>query len=145
MSVARGSSADELVGTLPADIFGGKERDGGSAAPSSGRRKAVRRNSAAWRQIGLASWYGAEHQGKRTASGARFDMNALTAAHRSLPLGTMLLVENLANRRTILVRVNDRGPFVGARIIDLSQEAARRIGLKESGTGRVALSIAAAE
>jgi rare lipoprotein A (peptidoglycan hydrolase) len=98
---------------------------------------------ATWRQVGTASWYGPGHHGKRTASGARFDMSALTAAHRSLPLGTLLRVENLANGRVVLVRVNDRGPFSGQRIVDLSRAAARRIGLEASGTGRVALSVVA--
>jgi rare lipoprotein A len=103
------------------------------------------RSATAWRQVGLASWYGPGHHGKPTASGARFDMNAMTAAHRSLPLGTMLRVENLANGRSIVVRINDRGPFVGRRIIDLSMAAARRIDLKDRGTGRVALSLVSAE
>jgi rare lipoprotein A len=143
-ALAAGSAADELVAPPPAEISGETERDGETVARPAGRRKAASRISAAWRQIGIASWYGAEHQGKRTASGARFDMNGLTAAHRSLPLGTVLRVENLANRRAVLVRVNDRGPFLGARIVDLSRAAASRIGLREAGTGRVALSIAGA-
>jgi rare lipoprotein A len=102
----------------------------------------TQKSSTIWRQVGLASWYGPGHHGKRTASGTRFDMNALTAAHQSLPLGTMLRVENLANGRSIVVRINDRGPFVGDRIIDLSMAAARRINLKDRGIGRVALSLA---
>jgi rare lipoprotein A len=93
------------------------------------------------RQIGRASWYGREHHGRPTASGARFDMNALTAAHRSLPLGTMLRVRNLANGRSVVVRVNDRGPFVDGRIIDLSRAAAGRIGLTEQGIGLVSLTV----
>lgn len=97
--------------------------------------------SGAWREVGRASWYGSEHHGKRTASGARFDMNGLTAAHRTLPLGTVLRVENLANGRSIMVRVNDRGPYVTGRIIDLSMAAASRIGLKDRGTGLVVLNI----
>lgn len=96
------------------------------------------------RQVGRASWYGIEHHGKRTASGARFDMNALTAAHRSLPLGTMLRVKNLANGRSVVVRVNDRGPYVGGRIIDLSMAAAGRLGLKEQGLGLVSLTVVSA-
>jgi rare lipoprotein A len=144
IALAASAAADEPVGKPPADISGKTERDGEKFARQSRRRKAASQISAAWRQTGIASWYGAEHQGKRTASGARFDMNELTAAHPSLPLGTMLRVENLANRRAVLVRINDRGPFLGARIIDLSREAASRIGLSQAGTGRVALSIAAA-
>jgi rare lipoprotein A len=104
----------------------------------------TQKHSNTWRQVGLDSWYGTGHHGKRTASGTRFDMNAMTAAHRSLPLGTMLRVENLANGRSIVVLINDRGPFVGRRIIDLSMAAARRIDLKDRGTGQVALSLVAA-
>lgn len=84
-------------------------------------------------QIGVASWYGSWHHGRRTASGARFDKEALTAAHRSLPLGTLVLVENLDNGRSIELRITDRGPYVEGRIIDLSLAAARRLGLEERG------------
>jgi rare lipoprotein A len=102
------------------------------------------RSSQDGREVGRASWYGIEHHGKRTASGARFDMNALTAAHRSLPLGTMLRVKNLANGRSVVVRINDRGPYVGGRIIDLSMAAAGRLGLKEQGLGLVSLTVVSA-
>jgi rare lipoprotein A len=111
------------------------------SSPSFGAAKATQKNAKSWHQIGIASWYGPGHHGKRTASGARFDMNAMTAAHPSLPLGTMLRVENLANGRSIVVRVNDRGPFTRNRIIDLSQAAAREIDLEDRGIGRVALSL----
>ena len=143
--VAARSSADELSSPPTACVTDETARGGRRVAPSACRRKSGTGNPGGWRQIGIASWYGAEHQGRRTASGARFDMNALTAAHRSLPLGTMLRVENLDNRRAILVRINDRGPFFSGRIVDLSREAASRIGLVQRGTGRVALSIAVAE
>ena len=76
-------------------------------------------------QVGLASWYGPHFHRKRTADGERFNMNALTAAHRTLPFNTYVRVTNLANGRSVIVRVNDRGPFVGDRIIDLSARAAR--------------------
>ena len=112
-----------------------------SAAPSSVDEP---RHAQDGRQIGRASWYGREHHGKRTASGTRFDMNALTAAHRSLPLGTVLRVENLENGRSVVVRVNDRGPYVKGRIIDLSMAAAGRLGLKEQGLGLVALRVVSA-
>lgn len=92
-------------------------------------------------QIGIASWYGGWHHGRRTASGARFDKEALTAAHRSLPLGTMVLVENVANGRRIALRITDRGPYVAGRIIDLSLGAARRLGLEEQGIGLVGITI----
>ena len=91
--------------------------------------------------MGLASWYGRLHQGLVTASGEIFDMRRLTAAHRSLPLGTRLRVTNLANGRTVRVRVNDRGPYVPGRIVDLSREAARAIGMVESGVTLVRLDV----
>lgn len=83
---------------------------------------------------GYASWYGEAFHGRKTASGELFDMNGLTCAHRSLPFGTMLFVTNTANSRTVTVRVNDRGPFVSGRIVDLSRGAAHRLGMLESGT-----------
>ena len=82
-----------------------------------------------WLQIGKASWYGRAFQGKRTATGERFDMNALTCAHRTLPLGSWLRVTNLHNSRSIFVRVNDRGPYESDTIVDLSYAAAQRVGL----------------
>lgn len=88
-------------------------------------------------ETGLASWYGAAHHGRRTASGERFDMNALTAAHRTLPLPSYALVRNPANRRELVVRINDRGPYKRGRIIDLSRAAARQLGI--AGLGMVEL------
>jgi rare lipoprotein A len=84
-------------------------------------------------QVGYASWYGAAHQSRRTASGRNFDMRALTAAHRTLPLGTRLLVVNLRNGRSTEVCVNDRGPYVRGRIVDLSYAAARQVGAISDG------------
>jgi rare lipoprotein A len=88
---------------------------------------------------GRASYYGGRFHGRRTASGARFDQNAMTAAHPTLPFGTRLRVTNLANRRSVLVLVTDRGPFVRGRIIDLSREAARQLGFLRKGVTRVRL------
>jgi rare lipoprotein A len=93
---------------------------------------------------GLASWYGLAHHGRRTASGEKFDMNALTAAHPTLPFGTRVLVRNPANGRSVTVRINDRGPYTGGRIIDLSFAAARVIGIVGFGTGTVVLTAAPA-
>jgi rare lipoprotein A len=90
---------------------------------------------------GLASWYGHPHHGRITASGQRFDMYAPTAAHRTLPLGTRLRVTNLLNRRSVIVTVTDRGPFVKNRVIDLSYAAAREIGMIGPGTASVQLEI----
>jgi peptidoglycan lytic transglycosylase len=87
--------------------------------------------------VGTASYYGMRHRGMRTASGERYDPRALTAAHPSLPFDTRVEVTNLDNGRSVVVRVNDRGPFVPGRIIDLSLAAARAIGMVEDGTARV--------
>ena len=90
-------------------------------------------------QTGVASWYGRQHHGKLTASGEVYDMNALTAAHRTLPLGSRVRVTNLDNGRSVDVRINDRGPFAGNRLIDLSYAAARRLGALGAGVFRVGL------
>ena len=92
-------------------------------------------------QQGHASWYGRFHHGRVTANGERFNMYALTAAHRTLPFGTRLLVTNLENDRTVEVRINDRGPYVGARILDLSYAAARALGAVPTGVFPVTLRI----
>ena len=90
---------------------------------------------------GTASWYGKAHHGQPTASGETYDMHALTAAHRSLPLGTRVLVTNVKNDRTVEVRINDRGPFVRGRILDLSYAAARELGSLSDGAFRVKLRV----
>lgn len=82
---------------------------------------------------GQASWYGEQHHGQKTASGETFDMGQFTAAHRTLPLGTLLEVTNLRNGRTVEVRVNDRGPVAPGRIIDLSYAAAQELGAVSDG------------
>jgi len=90
---------------------------------------------------GVASWYGYPHHGRLTASGQRFNMYELTAAHRTLPLGTRLRVTNLSNGRSVTVTVTDRGPFVKQRVLDLSYAAAREIGMIGPGTAPVQLEI----
>jgi rare lipoprotein A len=92
-------------------------------------------------QVGKASWYGGLFQGKATASGEDYDMNNFTAAHRELPLGTFLKVTNLANRKSVIVRVNDRGPFFPDRIIDLSYRAARSLEMHQNGLQKVRIDI----
>jgi rare lipoprotein A len=92
-------------------------------------------------QVGKASWYGAWHQGRKTASGDRFNMNALTAAHRTLPLGTEATVTNLENGRSVDVVVNDRGPYKRGRVIDLSRRAAEMLGMKEQGVAKVRVQV----
>src|SRR3989441_3905442 len=86
-----------------------------------------------YEETGLASWYGNPFHGRRTASGEVYDMGEMTAAHRTLPFNTWLIVEDLDNRRTVEVRVNDRGPFAGSRILDLSYGAARLLGATGPG------------
>ena len=88
-------------------------------------------------QSGVASYYGAKHHGKRTASGEPFNQNALTAAHRQLPFGTRVKVTNLKNDKSCVVRINDRGPHTRGRLIDVSREAAEQLGMLGSGTARV--------
>lgn len=90
---------------------------------------------------GIASWYGPGFHGRRSASGERYNQNALTAAHRSLPFGTNVLVTNLNNGRSVVVRINDRGPFVRGRVIDLSAAAARALGVMQSGIAPVQLQV----
>ncbi|MBN2170148.1 MAG: septal ring lytic transglycosylase RlpA family protein [Candidatus Krumholzibacteriota bacterium] len=92
-------------------------------------------------QTGIASYYAHKYHGRRTASGEIFDMHALTAAHRSLPFGTRVRVTNLANGRSLVLRINDRGPFVRGRIIDVSLRAARDLGFFVQGTTRVRLEV----
>jgi len=87
--------------------------------------------------VGLASWYGQELQGNMTASGEIYDLNGLTAAHHTLPFGTTIRVTNLRNHKSILLRVNDRGPNLGTRLLDVSWAAAQRLGFVHSGTTRV--------
>jgi rare lipoprotein A len=95
------------------------------------------RGSSAYRAEGQASWYGNRHHGRRTASGERFDQHALTAAHRSLPFGSKVRVTNLNNQRSVVVRINDRGPYARGRIIDLSRAAAERLGMLSRGVAPV--------
>jgi rare lipoprotein A len=92
-------------------------------------------------EVGVASWYGGEFHGRPTSSREVFDMNDMTAAHRTLPFGTHVMVTNLENDRSVVVRINDRGPFVRGRVIDLSFAAARVLGLVGPGTARVRLEI----
>ncbi|MCP9443033.1 MAG: septal ring lytic transglycosylase RlpA family protein [Nitrospira sp.] len=93
------------------------------------------------KERGVASWYGARFHGKVTASGERFDMGAFTAAHRTLPLGSMIRVVNLANGKHARVRITDRGPYVNGRILDLSYAAAVQLGMVEAGISVIQLEV----
>ena len=91
--------------------------------------------------IGMASFYSTKFNGRRTASGEKFNNSALTAAHLSLPFGSLVKVTNMRNGKTVVVRINDRGPHVKGRIIDLSKAAAKKIGIGHAGTARVRLEV----
>lgn len=106
------------------------------AKPS--KSKKIAKSSGGY-QSGIASWYGGKFHGRQTANGERYNQNALTAAHRTLPFGTRVRVTNTSNGDSVVVRINDRGPFVGGRVIDLSRAAASSIGI--NGLGRVKLAV----
>lgn len=115
-----------------------KSRYGNPARYSvHGKQYTVMPSSKNYRAVGFASWYGRKFQNYRTSSGEPYDMFAMTAAHRSLPLPTYVKVTNLANGRHVIVKVNDRGPFHDERIMDLSYAAAKKLGITAKGTGRV--------
>lgn len=102
-----------------------------------GKRYTVRTTARGFVQTGRASWYGTKFHGHRTSSGEPYNMYAMTAAHKTLPIPSYVEVRNLDNQRKIIVRVNDRGPFAPGRIIDLSYVAAKKLGITAKGTGRV--------
>ena len=95
----------------------------------------------AYTEEGLASWYGKKFQGKKTASGEKFDMHKLTAAHRTLPFGTRVKVTRIDNGKSVVVKINDRGPFVKGRIIDLSKAAAKKLDMINAGVARVRIKV----
>ncbi len=94
-----------------------------------------------WQQVGTASWYGSDFHGRPTASGETYNMYGCSAAHKTLPLGTRVRVTNLANNRKVVVPINDRGPFVGDRIIDMSYGAARQLGMVKEGLAKVHIEV----
>lgn len=111
-------------------------------SPAPGLRPDFRAETSREYQLdGIASWYGGKFQGRLTANGERFDTNQLTAAHRELPFGTIVRVTNTDNDRSVVVRINDRGPFVDNRVIDLSRAAADIIGMTGNGIAPVTLEI----
>ena len=109
------------------------------ASCAGGRPPAEPGPSQGWSERGTASWYGQPFHGRTTASGEAFDMYELTAAHPNLPFGTRVRVVRMDDRRSVVVRINDRGPFTKGRIIDLSYAAAKKIGMLEDGIARVRL------
>lgn len=109
-----------------------------------GKRYYVLNSSAGFRQRGIASWYGTKFHGRSTSSGEVYNMHAMTAAHKTLPIPVYVHVKNLDNGRSTVVRVNDRGPFISGRIIDLSYAAAKKLGVDGPGTANVEISTLAA-
>lgn len=114
-----------------------RSRTGNDPYVALGRRYEPMDAADGYRETGTASWYGKRFHGKRTSSGEKYDMYKMTAAHRTLPLPSYVRVTNLDNGNSIIVRVNDRGPFLHDRLIDLSYAAAHRLGIIATGTGRV--------
>ena len=117
----------------------------GHVEPATAAPAMVQRQTPSLAETGTASWYGSWHQGRLTASGERFNARAFTAAHRSLPFGTILRVTNLANGETVKVRVNDRGPYIRGRTLDLSAAAARALGITKDGIARVRIEVFTAD
>jgi rare lipoprotein A len=111
------------------------------AAPSAGLNPLTTSFFPANCQFGVASWYGADFQGLPTASGPPYDMNSMTCAHRQLPLGTRIRVTNLLNLRSLVLKVNDRGPYVGGRVLDVSRGAAKCLGFLGAGLAPVRIEI----
>src|SRR6201984_2656086 len=132
-----------VAGLGAAQGHSGSDHDRGSPVPQAPKTatKSTHPKHARPYQVGTASWYGSYFDGKETASGEPFDMYDLTAAHPTLPLGTMVKVTNLRNGRAVVVRVNDRGPVVEGRIIDLSYQAALELHLEHQGIQTVRLDL----
>lgn len=128
------ATPDAVPQDVPASRYGNPER-----YEVFGRTYQVMASAEDHRERGIASWYGSKFQGRRTSSGEPYDMYAMTAAHKHLPLPTWVEVRHLDNDRTIVVKVNDRGPFADNRIIDLSYAAAAKLDMLEKGTAPVAI------
>jgi rare lipoprotein A len=126
--VADSTAAVETAIAPAAAAAGGSESEGDSGTLSR-------------LETGIASWYGNRFNGRKTASGERYDMHAFTAAHPRLPFGSWVRVRNLVNGRSVDVRINDRGPYIKRRIIDLSRAAAQALGLAGDGTRQVAIRV----
>jgi rare lipoprotein A len=128
-----GTTAPQAFGTPPAT----SAEDANATSLADAQPLTEGPDVANFRQTGRASWYGRFFHGRRTANGERYDMHALTAAHRTLPLGSYVRVTNPADDSSVIVRINDRGPFARGRIIDLSLAAATALHMQHAGTARV--------
>jgi rare lipoprotein A len=140
-SEVKDSAPTGSVGRLPDDAIPRPEPKGrygnGPVYEVFGERYTVMDNASGYRERGVASWYGKKFHGELTSSREVYDMHAMTAAHKTLPLPTYVRVRNLSNNKTVVVRVNDRGPFIDNRIIDLSYSAAIKLDMIRSGTALV--------
>jgi rare lipoprotein A len=144
-----------LVACAPRSAPGTTPSTSPSASPSASKSAPTKRDKRGKRgkpakdtkpapfkiQKGIASWYGGKHHGGPTASGERFDKNALTAAHRTLKMGTRVKVTRKKNGRSVIVRINDRGPYSKGRIIDLSEAAARKLDMIKDGIAQVTIEV----
>lgn len=131
--VQAGSFGPQAFGSAPASDAAAKSPSLADAKPLTDEGSDI----SDFEQTGRASWYGRGFHGRRTANGERYDMHALTAAHRTLPLGSYVRVTNPATSRSIVVRINDRGPYARGRVIDLSMAAATALDMRHAGTARV--------
>ncbi len=134
-NTASANATTKVVALASTDAAATANADGMLDRISTAATKAVR----SFNQSGIASWYGRQFHGRKTANGERFDMNAMTAAHRSLPLACFIKVTNQDNGKSVIVKVNDRGPFHTNRILDLSYGAASKLGITSRGTGNVTI------
>jgi rare lipoprotein A len=123
------------VGLLLPFLLGASHAENPSLAVAKPKLETKRH----WYQIGRASWYGGKFQGRRTANGEVYDMNSLTAAHRTLPMGSWVRVTNLHNKKSVVVKINDRGPVPEDRVLDLSYAAAKALGFSGTASVRVEL------
>ena len=132
-----GAATGRIISAQAAPESANSMADQASSEPAVPTETVLAEAIPEYRQVGIASWYGGRHQGRLTASGEVFDENKLTAAHRTLPLVTWARVTNLENGRSVEVKVNDRGPYIDGRVIDLSTRAAEELGMTEQGLARV--------
>jgi rare lipoprotein A len=131
-----------LVGCSSTQRFADQGTRSGSGKPSKGKQTVLSNSGKVLLTLeGVVSYYAHDFHGKKTSNGETFDMNSLTAAHRTFPFGTKVRVTNLENSKVVIIRVNDRGPFVDGRIMDLSMGAAKEIDLIKSGTTKAKLEV----
>jgi rare lipoprotein A len=124
---------DSQLNSLPSSA----DKSAGTSSLANAKPITAGPNVGDFEQQGRASWYGRGFHGRKTASGERYDMHAMTAAHRTLPLASWVRVTNESNNKSVVVKINDRGPYVGNRVIDLSYAAAAALGMRSAGVGKV--------